>query len=92
MMLGRIEAGEISDRKVLRWHLIKQRGHACESCKQTEWLGQQIPIELEHKDGNAGHNKPANLLLLCCNCHALTPTAKGRNRGNGRKSRGIRAC
>jgi hypothetical protein len=28
--------------------------------------------------------------LLCPNCHALTPTYGYRNRGYGRKSRGIK--
>jgi predicted nucleic acid-binding Zn ribbon protein len=90
LMIERIEAGDVTDRKVLKWHLIKQRGHRCECCRNTEWLSAKIPLELEHRDGDASHNKPDNLALLCPNCHAQTPTAKGRNRGNGRKSRGIK--
>ena len=64
--------------------LIRKRGHVCEGCKLTEWCGQPIPIEIDHIDGNSDHNEETNLRLLCPNCHALTPTYKGRNRGNGR--------
>lgn len=59
----------------------------CECCKNTEWLGHRIPLELNHKDGNSENHKENNLEFLCPNCHSLTPTYKGRNRGNGRHSR-----
>ena len=43
-----------------------------------------VPLEIEHKDGNFKNNRPENLTLLCPNCHSLTSTYKGRNKGNGR--------
>ena len=43
-----------------------------------------MPLEIDHVNGNYADNSPANLRLLCPNCHALTPTFKGLNRGNGR--------
>jgi hypothetical protein len=55
-------------------YLIRQRGHQCEQCHNTLWQGSPIPLELEHCDGNTENNVEANLKLLCCNCHALTPT------------------
>lgn len=33
------------------------------------------------------NNKEENLLLLCPNCHSLTSTYKGANKGNGRPGR-----
>jgi hypothetical protein len=54
--------------------LIRERGHVCERCTGTEWMGEPIPLELEHRDGDHSNNDPANLALLCCNCHAQTPT------------------
>ncbi len=54
------------------------KSHQCENCKLTEWLGQPIPLELHHKDGDRGNNKLDNLQLLCANCHALTPNNSGR--------------
>lgn len=66
--------------------IIDERGHQCENCGLTEWLGQEIPIELDHIDGNPDNNDSSNLRLICPNCHALTETYKGANRG-GESSR-----
>ena len=58
----------------IKRHLIHDRGHTCENCQSSDWLGNPIPIELEHIDGNSLNNNLTNLKLLCPNCHALTPT------------------
>jgi predicted nucleic acid-binding Zn ribbon protein len=67
--------------------LIELRGYECESCHNTQWLGQPVPLELEHVDGNHENNLLKNLKLLCPNCHALTPTYKSKNKGHGRAKR-----
>lgn len=64
--------------------LILERGHRCEKCDLTEWLLQPITLELEHTDGDRQNNTRENLLLLCPNCHSLTPTWRGRNRNKQR--------
>lgn len=64
-------------------YLIETRGHKCERCNNTEWLGEPIPLELHHlKDFN--NNSPECTQLLCPNCHSKTDNYKARNHGNGR--------
>ena len=43
-----------------------------------------IPLEIDHIDGNAENNSEDNLQLICPNCHSLTSTYRGANRGHGR--------
>lgn len=43
-----------------------------------------IPLEVEHIDGNHTNNVESNLILLCPNCHSLTGTYRSLNKGNGR--------
>lgn len=74
----------------LRDFIIGQRGHRCEHCGITEWLGQPVPLDLHHADGNSENDSPENLKLACKNCHALTPTFGNKNNGNGRYWRKLR--
>lgn len=43
-----------------------------------------MPLEIDHIDGNSENNSEENLRLICPNCHSLTSTYRGANRGNGR--------
>ena len=58
---------------------IKQK--ECENCRLNSWLGKEIPLELDHIDGNKHNNTLENLRILCPNCHALTPTYRTKNIG-----------
>ena len=52
----------------------------CSHCGNSQWLGGDIPLELDHIDGCPTNNCFENLRLLCPNCHALTPTYRSRRR------------
>lgn len=68
----------------LRLRLLREgvKKHQCESCLLTEWFGDPIPLELDHINGQRHDNRLENLQLLCPNCHALTPTYRGKNKGS----------
>ncbi len=87
--LERFKQGLITERPTLKKHLVAERGWSCQSCNQSTWMGIKIPLEIDHINGFANNNIPENLRLLCPNCHAIQPTSKGKNRGNGRKSLGL---
>lgn len=55
------------------------KNYQCECCGLTEWLGDPIPLELHHKDGNRYNNTLNNFQLLCPNCHAKTDSYRGKN-------------
>lgn len=54
---------------------------ACCGCDGT-WQNGIIALELDHIDGDNCNNEISNLRYLCPNCHALTSTYRGRNKGN----------
>lgn len=41
----------------------------CECCGLSEWLGQPIPLDLHHKNGNHYDNNEDNIILVCPTCH-----------------------
>ena len=52
----------------------------CSSCLGVEWMGKQIPLELDHINGKNYDNRIENLRALCPNCHAQTDTYCGKNK------------
>lgn len=76
-----VENSQYNNGPKLKNRLIKEKGfeYKCYNCNLTEWMGKPIPIELEHKNGIHTDNRIENLTFLCCNCHALTDTYKGKN-------------
>jgi 5-methylcytosine-specific restriction endonuclease McrA len=81
--------GVAMDRATQRSFVIERDGYQCKECGITTWLGEPAPLELDHIDGNAANNDPTNLRMLCCNCHSQTPFYGGKNKGSGRKARGL---
>jgi len=62
--------------KNLRKKLLKAglKENSCEKCKNSEWEGLPIPLDLDHIDGDPKNNLLSNLRVLCPNCHRQTET------------------
>jgi 5-methylcytosine-specific restriction endonuclease McrA len=53
----------------------------CAICGLTYWMQQDIPLELDHKNGDHNDNRKENLQLICPNCHAQTDTYRVKKEG-----------
>lgn len=73
----------------IKKYLLRRLGEQCTRCGWAirHAVTRKVPIEVEHIDGNWRNNRLDNLTLLCPNCHSLTPTYRGLNRGRGRETR-----
>lgn len=85
----RFKNGEVSHRNTMRKILSEEIGYECAECGISEWNNNPITLQVDHKDGNPGNHELSNVQLLCPNCHTQQATWGGRNKGNGRKSRGL---
>ena len=81
--------GEYQISMHIKRYLFEKYNNKCARCGwgETNIFTHNIPLEIEHIDGNYENNTEENLILLCPNCHALTSTYKGANINYGRKSR-----
>lgn len=73
----------------IKRYLLEKYNHKCAKCGWGEvnpYTG-RLPLEVHHIDGNWQNNTEDNLIILCPNCHSLTPTYRASNKGKGRQFR-----
>ena len=85
----KIKTGELNHKnnRRLKEFIRHEKGNKCQMCSFSEWGNKPILLILDHIDGNSDNCSLENLRLICSNCDTLTPTYKGRNKGNGRYAR-----
>lgn len=78
--------GKTSTARWIRDYLLEKANYKCSKCGwgETNIHTGNIPLELEHIDGDFSNNNIDNLEILCPNCHSLTSTYKGANKKAGR--------
>lgn len=84
------EQGLLTARRKIYKQLVERDGNCCSVCGITEWNGLPIRFWVDHIDGDASNNQPNNFRLICPNCDSQSETFGAKNRGNGRKSKGMR--
>jgi len=88
--LPRFKRGEIVERSTIRNILRETDEYQCDECGIGDtYNNKPITLQVDHIDGNAGNNLPVNLRLLCPNCHTQQDNWGARNKGYGRKARGL---
>lgn len=83
---GTVTKGETNRLQAKRF-LEEEYGHKCAICGLAEWIGQPIPLVVDHIDGDPTNHKIENFRLVCGNCDMQLPTYKAKNKGKGRKFR-----
>ena len=62
--------------KIIKYKLLPLK---CNKCGLDKWNELLIPLELNHINGMGHENRRTNVEFICPNCHAQTPTYRGRN-------------
>ena len=56
--------------------------YKCAFCGNIgEWQGQKLTLQLDHINGKNNDHRIENLRFLCPNCHSITDTYAGKNKG-----------
>lgn len=78
--------------ETVRRYLLGKYDNKCSRCGWCEvnHKSGKVPVQIEHIDGDFRNCSESNLIVLCPNCHSLTPTYMSLNRGNGRDVNGMR--
>lgn len=69
----------------IKKHLLELCNYKCPQCGWGERnvVTNNVPLEVNHIDGDYRNNSPENIELLCPNCHSLTENFRALN-GTGR--------
>ncbi|MFJ4980535.1 HNH endonuclease [Streptomyces coeruleorubidus] len=78
---GRVPSARL--KRAMRELGIEER---CALCGlEAVWLGETLPLEVDHIDGDWRNNRVENVRFLCPNCHSTTDSYRGRGKGRARE-------
>jgi hypothetical protein len=63
--------------------------YKCKCGLEGQWEGENLVLQLDHKNGLSSDNRIENLRWLCPNCHSQTDTFCGRNHWKKREKLGL---
>ena len=71
----------------IRKYLFDKNKNKCQRCNWSEIniTSGNIPLEVNHIDGDASNCKEENLELVCPNCHSLTSNFRNLNKSSKRQ-------
>lgn len=80
--------GKDATSRIIKRYILEKYDHKCAICGwcQINPVTNHSPLQLHHIDGNYRNNNEDNLILLCPNCHSITPTYGSLNKGHGRRA------
>lgn len=70
-------------------YLLEKYANRCQKCGwgRINTYTDKVPLEIHHIDGKYSNNNENNLMVLCPNCHSLTPNFKSRGSGRPYRNR-----
>jgi hypothetical protein len=76
-----LQARRLPSSRLKRAMLKRGVEDRCALCgTEARWLGEPLPLEVDHIDGDWRNNRIENLRLLCPNCHSTTDRYRGRGK------------
>lgn len=78
-----VEDSNYNNRTSLKKRILDEKllEYKCVLCGNTgEWMGKELSLQLDHKNGKNNDHRLENLRFLCPNCHSQTETYAGKNK------------
>lgn len=78
----------------IRRYLFEKFNRKCCKCgwNKVNLHTGNIPLEINHIDGDAKNNNEKNLELVCPNCHSLTENFRALNKSSARSRKTNKSC
>lgn len=75
------ESGKFPSQRAARSYLLHHNGSCCSICGTKKWMDQDVPVVMDHINGNSDDHSINNCRLVCRNCDGLLDTFCYRNKG-----------